>query len=203
MKRLTLSLAASVSAILAAVFIAPGAHAAADPSATFLGLPAWIWMLANLVLYFGLLAYFVGPPITRFLDARTRRIEEDLAEAKERRAEASELQAGLGTQVAALEEQIEELRARAETEGQKEHDSIREQAVREKERMLAQAQTEIDHRMAQARQELKDYTAALAAQLAREQLQRELGPAEKKAIFGRNLTRLERGTEARQDRGAS
>jgi F-type H+-transporting ATPase subunit b len=179
---------------LAAVFIAPEAHAAADPSATWMGLPAWIWMLANLVLYFGLLAYFLGPPITRFLEARARRIEEDLAEAKERRAEASELQAGLGSKVAALEAQIEELRARAETEGEKEHEAIREQAVREKERMLAQAQTEIDHRTAQARKELERYTAALAARLAREQLERELGPQEKKAIFGRNLIRLERET---------
>lgn len=191
MKRLTLS-STAWAALVSAVFAAPEAHAAADPSATWMGLPAWIWMLANLVLYFGLLAYFLGPPITRFLEARARRIEEDLAEAKERRAEASELQVGLGSKVAALEAQIEELRARAETEGQKEHEAIREQAVREKERMLAQAQTEIDHRMAQARQELKDYTAALAAQLAREQIERELGPAEKKAIFGRNLTRLER-----------
>lgn len=190
-------------AVLAAAFAAAPALAAADPSATFLGLPAWIWMLANLVLYFGLLAYFLGPPITRFLEARARRIEEDLAEAKERRAEVSELQAGLGSKVAALEAQIEELRARAETEGKKEHEAIREQAVREKERMLAQAQTEIDHRMAQARQELKDYTAALASRLAREQLERELGPVEKKAIFSRNLTRLEQGPETGLEKEAS
>lgn len=179
-------------ALLAAALTAPTADAAADPSATWLGLPAWIWMLANLVFYFGLLAYFLGPPITRFLEARARRIEEDLAEARERRVQASELQAGLGSKVAALEEQIEELRARAESEGKKEHDAIRDQAVREKERMLAQAQTEIDHRLAQARHELERYTAALAAKLARERIEGELGPEERKAIFRRNLSRLEK-----------
>lgn len=184
--------ALSALPLLAALFVASPAFAAADPSALFFGLPAWIWMLANLILYIGLLVYFLGPPITRFLEARARRIEEELAEARERRAEAAELRSGLGAQVAALEEQIAELRARAETEGQKEHDAIREQSEREKERMLVQAQGEIDHRLAQARQELERYTAVLAARLARERLEGELGREEKKAIFRRNLTRLEK-----------
>lgn len=194
---------ASALAAVAALLLAAPADAAADPSATWLGLPAWIWMTANLFLYFGLLAYFLGPPLTRFLEARARRIEEELAEARERRAEAEELSSGLGAKVAALEAQIEELRARAETEGRKEHDAIRDQAAREQERLLLQAQREIEHRVAQARQELKDHTAALAARLAREQLERELGPGEKKAIFGRNLTRLEQGIEGGHAKEAS
>lgn len=191
MKRLSTTLA-DVAVLVLAVLAARPALAAADPSGTWLGMPAWLWMLANLVIYFGLLFYFLGPPITRFLEARARRIEEDLQEARERRAEAAELQGGIGAKIAALEAQIDELRSRAETEGRREHDAIREQAVHEKERMLAQAQGEIDHRLAQARQELKDHTAALAASLAREQLERELGPQERSAIFRRNLARLEK-----------
>lgn len=190
-------------ALLAALFATAPAFAAADPSAPFLGLPAWVWMLANLLLYFGLLFYFLGPPITRFLEARARRIEEELTEARERRAEAEELRSGLGSKVAALEVQIEELRARAESEGKKEHDAIREQSEREKERMMAQAQVEIDHRLAQARQELERYTAALAAKLARERIESDLGPAERKAIFRRNLNRLGQKPGARPEREAS
>lgn len=188
MRRLTLR-AAAVLALLAA---ARPAAAAADPTATFLGLPAWIWMLANLVLFFGALGYFLGPPITRFLESRGRRIDEELEEARERRAEAAALTAGLGDQVARLEEQIRELLERAEAEGRREHDALLAQAEAEAERLLAQARGEIDHGVAQARQELERYTAALAARLAREQLEREVGPAEKKRLFRANLARLER-----------
>lgn len=182
-------LAAAV--VVAAVLPARTAAAAADPFATWLGLPAWIWMLANLVIFFGVLGYYLGPPIARFLEARERRIHEELAEARERRTEAAELQTNLGAKVAALEAQIAEILKRAESEGHREHDAILEQAEREKERLLAQAQGEIDHRMAQARQELKDFTAELSARLAREQLEAELGPADRQRIFRRNLSRLE------------
>jgi len=174
-----------------ALLVALPAAAAGDPSGTWLGVPTWIWMAVNLVIFFGILGYLLVPPITRFLEARARRIYEELEEARERRAEAAELQAGLGAKVDALEEQIAEILARAESEGVKEHDAILEQAEREKERLLAQAQGEIGHRLAQARQELKDYTAELAARLAREQLERELGPEERRRIFRRNLSRLE------------
>lgn len=182
---------AALAVAAVALFAALPAAAAADPFATWMGLPAWIWMLANLVIFFGVIGYFLGPPITRFLEARGRRIHEELAEAKERRTEAAELQANLGAKVAALEAQIDEILKRAESEGRREHDAILEQAEREKERLLAQAQGEIDHRMAQARQELKDFTAELSARLAHEQLERELGPADRQRIFRRNLSRLE------------
>lgn len=181
-----------VVAVLAGLAAARPAAAAADPTATWLGLPAWIWMLANLVLFFGVLGYFLGPPIARFLEARGRRIDEELEEARERRAEAAALTAGLGDQVARLEEQIRELLERAETEGRREHDAVLAQAEVETERLVGQARGEIDHRVAQARQELERYTAALAARLAREQLEREVGPAEKKRLFRANLARLER-----------
>jgi F0F1-type ATP synthase membrane subunit b/b' len=124
------------------------------------------------------------------LDARGRRIQEELDEARARRAEAAELVSSLGAKIERMAEQIEEIRARGEAEGQRENEALLAQAEREQERLLAQAQGEIDHRVAQARQELKDYTAALAARLARERLERELGPEERKRLFARNLSRL-------------
>jgi F-type H+-transporting ATPase subunit b len=182
---------AALGTVAVALLAALPAAAAGEPSATWLGLPVWIWMLANLAIFAGILGYFVGPPINRFLEERARRIHEELDESRERRAEAAELQSGLGAKVAALEQQIQEILTRADVEGHREHDAILEQAERDKDRLLAQAQGEIDHRLAQARQELKDFTAELAARLAREQLERELGPEERHRIFRRNLSRLE------------
>jgi F-type H+-transporting ATPase subunit b len=179
-------------ALIASLAVAPRASAAADPFATWLGLPAWVWMLANLIIFFGVLGRYLGPPIARFLEERGRRIHEELEEARERRAEASDLQSTIGSKVDELERQIDELLERAEREGQREHEDILAHAEREKERLLAQAESEIEHRVAQARQELKDFTTELAAQLAREQLESKLGSEERRDLFRRNLSRLER-----------
>lgn len=193
-RRLRAILPALASALVVAsvLAVAPTAAAAADPFATWLGLPAWIWMLANLILFFGVLGYYLGPPIARFLEERGRQIHEEAEEARERKAQASDLQSTLGTKVAELEQQIDELLERADREGRREHEEILAQAEREKERLLAQAESEIEHRVEQARQELKDYTAELAARLARERLESELGPEERRDLFRRNLSRLER-----------
>ncbi len=180
------------AAIVAGLVVARPAAAAEDPFATFLGLPAWIWMLANLILFFGVLGYYLGPPLARFLESRERRVREELDEARERRALAAELQATLGDRIAELESQVAALAERAEADGNLEHDRILEQAERERKRLVAQADHEIERRLVQARQELKDFTATLAARLAREQLEREIGPEEHRRIFRRNLTRLER-----------
>lgn len=161
-------------------------------TATFLGLPTWLWMTLNLLVFWGLIIYFVGPAIKSFLDARGRSIEEGLKEARERRAEAETLRATLGQKIAELQREVDELARRAESEGRRDGEQIRTQAQRERDRLLAQARGEIDHRLAQARQELKEYTAALAAGLARERLENELSPADRKRLFEENVTRLER-----------
>ena len=185
-------LALAAAAVLAALAAATPAAAAADPFATWLGLPAWVWMLANLLLFFGVLGYYLGPPIARYLDERGQRIGAELEEARERRAEAARLQATLGERIERLEQQIEEVLARGESEGRREHEALLAQAERERERLFAQVEGEIDHRLAQARLELKRHTAALAAGLARERLESELGAEERRRLFRRNLARLER-----------
>lgn len=184
-------LAAGLGAVLFLVASQPAA-AASEPSATWLGLPTWIWMLANLVIFFGVLGYFLGPPVARFLEDRARMIREEFDEARERRAQATDLQRTLGAKIAELEAQIDEVLERADRDGRHERDEILAQAEREKERLLRQAEGEIQHRLEQARQELKDFTAELAADLARERLESDLGPEARKRLFRRNLDRLER-----------
>jgi len=184
-------LAAGAGAVLFLVAAQPAA-AEVDPSATWLGLPTWIWMLANLLIFFGVLGYFLAPPVARFLEDRGQMIREELDEARERRAEAADLQKTLGAKIAELETQIDEVLERADRDGRHERDEILAQAEREKERLLRQAEGEIQHRLDQARQELKDFTAELAADLARERLESELGPDARKRLFRRNLDRLER-----------
>ena len=168
-----------------------GAEAEAHAD-TFLGLPTWIWMSANLVVFFALLGKFVGIPIRGLLDDRAQGIAEDLAQAEAQRRKAEEMKVSLEEQVATLEKQLTDVIARAEEEGEKERREILAQAERERERLLEQTQEEIDLRTSQAKAELTRHTARLAAQLARQKLASSIGPQDLDRLFDDNLDRLER-----------
>jgi|CXWL01.1.fsa_nt_gi F-type H+-transporting ATPase subunit b len=159
--------------------------------ATFLGLPQWIWLTLNLILFLGALFYFLAPPLTRFLDARAEEIRHSLRRAAEQLEESKTLRAGVGAKIAALEAEVRELEAKSQREGERERGEILAEAGRERERMLAQTREEIAYRLAQARQQLTAHTAALAAQLAEERLARELTPADRNRVFERNLRGLD------------
>jgi F-type H+-transporting ATPase subunit b len=177
-------------ALLGVVFEAPAlaSEAGAD---TFLGVPRWIWLWANLLLFLGLLVYYLGPPIIRFLEARGEEIRRNLRQARDQQAEAEEMRATLESKIADLRERMDELVARAEGEAERERQDIVEQAERERERFVKQTREEIAHRLARARQELTEFTADLAAELAQKTLESELGPDDRRRLFEENLRRLE------------
>lgn len=188
--------AATVGTALAVVWFAlaqpPAALAASGGARTFLGLPHWVWLSANLLLFLGIAFRLVGPPLMRFLDARAEEIRQSLRLAATQQEEAKALRAGVGERITALEREVTELTARAEREGEREHAELVAQAERERERMLLQAREEIALRVAQARQQLTTHTAELAARLAGERLANELGSDERQRVFERNLVGLER-----------
>jgi len=159
---------------------------------TFLGLPKWIWMSANLLVFLGLLAKYVGVPISGLLETRSKSIAEDLEQAEGQRREAKEMKASLEEQVTALERQLNDVIARAEEDGAEERREILARAERERERLLEQAQEEIDLRISQAKAELTEHTARLAAELARQKLASSIGPQDLDRLFDDNLGRLER-----------
>lgn len=193
----TLPLRAAAFALVGAALLPLAAFAAGGGggegehhSPTFLGLPQWLWLTANLLLFLWILRRLLAPPLTQFLDARGEEIRQALRRAATEQEEARELRDGLSAKLAALEHEVEEIRARAAREGEREKAEILAQAERERERMLAQAREEIAFRLAQARHELAAHTAALAARLAEERLERDLTPADRDRVFRRNLDRL-------------
>lgn len=178
---------------LAAVFTAAPAFAAgADLSARFMGLPTWAWLTFNLVLFGSVLAYFLGPLIKNLLVERGEKITSDLAEAARQRTDVAQMKATVDAKLAELDAEISRVSARAEVEGKREGDEILAQATRERDRLLAQARVEIDHRVGQAKKDLAEHTAKLAARLAQEDLERRIGPDERRGLFATNVSRLER-----------
>lgn len=171
---------------------AAAAEASEGAAATWLGLPVWVWLLLNLVIFVGALVYFLGPPIVRFLEARQLEIRRSLEEAARQRAAAERTGPDLEQRIQELEQEIRELAERSETEGNRDQREILEEAERERERILTQAREQIDYRLAQARQELKEYTATLAADLAAERLESGLTPDDRRRLLEDNLAKLER-----------
>ena len=106
-----------------------GAHAAE----TFLGLPYEVYSTVNLIVFLGILALRrLVPALIRFLEDKQRELSHQLAEAERQRGEAAGMESRLAAQIAELRHEVEEVAARAEREGQREHEEILAEADRER-----------------------------------------------------------------------
>ena len=186
------SLLLSLGVLWSVAAPALAAEAEEHSFATFLGVPTWIWMSANLALFLWLLWHFLGSPILGLLEERGKRIRKSLAQAEQQQLDAKDMKTSLETQVAELHRQMDEIVARAGQDGEKERQEILAQAERERERLLEQTRGEIELRVAQAQAELTAHTARLAAQLAREKLTASIDSHDVDRLFDENLRRLER-----------
>lgn len=158
---------------------------------TWLGIPSWIFWTINLIVFFGLIAYFAGPAVVQFFDDKRRQIRHDLERAEEQRAEAEEMEVRLASQIASLKQEIDELRERAESEGEREREEIIAEAERERKRLVEQTESEISQRLREARRELSEHAAELAGQIAESRLDSGLTEADRERVVERNLARLE------------
>jgi len=182
--------------ILVAAFIAFSAAAspawAAEGADTFLGLPRVLWYSLNLLVFFGLLAYLLVKPMSRFFRTRGEEIANQLAEARRQREEAERLRAEVEQRVASLQDEIAMLRERLRREGEHEREALVRQGEEEAARFLAQVDQEATRRVAEARSQLTREAAALAAELARDLLEREITDADRERIFAATVERLRR-----------
>jgi F-type H+-transporting ATPase subunit b len=172
----------------------PGAAAAseeAEEAAKFLGLPLWIWQLANLVLFVGVLLYFVAKPLGAAFRKRQEQIEERRLEAEKKRATVENLAAEIRTRTAAIEKEIGEIRSRGRADGEEAQRALEERAHAESERIRREAGDEVDRRLATARAELRQAAAALTATKATEILADEITPEDRERLLDDSVGRLE------------
>ena len=161
-----------------------------EHAAAFLGIPLWIWQLANLALFLGVLLYFVARPIAAMFRKRQLDVEERLREAKAMRAEAARLEADVHERMARLDVEIAEIRERAVAEGEAERTALAERADREVERARREAEAEIERRLVAAKLELKRTAAELTASTARELLVGEITDDDRRRLLEESVTRL-------------
>jgi F-type H+-transporting ATPase subunit b len=166
---------------------------AAEHADKVLGIPGWIWQIANLAAFLGLLVYFVARPITEGFRKKQVEVEERLRQARERRAEAARFESEIRERMTRLEREIADIRAQGRTDGEAEKNDLAARADREAERVRQESQAEIERRVAFAREELRQAAADLIASSAREQLHREITDEDRRRLLAESLSRMESG----------
>ena len=174
---------------LALLSLAP--ETAPEHAAGPLGLPMWIWQLANLVGFFALLLYFVARPITAMFRQRQIEVEERAKEARSRRAEAARLESEIHERMARLDRDLDEVRARGAAEGEAARAELMARAEEDADRVRRDAQEEIGRRLAEAKEELRQTAADLTASAARDIVAAQITPEDRRRVLDESVTQVE------------
>ena len=153
-----------------------------EETAGFLGLPMWIWQLANLAAFLGVLGYFVARPLAQAFRRRQDAVEERIRQARQRRAEAARLEAEIHERMAQLDRDL--------AEGEAARAALVARADEEALRVRREAEAEITRRLAFATEELKRIAADLIASAAIERLSTEINDEDHRRLVEEAVGRL-------------
>jgi F0F1-type ATP synthase membrane subunit b/b' len=173
------------------------AEEGAEHAGKVLGLPAWLWQLANLVLFFAVLIYFVARPLATAFRNRQLRVEESLNQARERRAEAAKFEAEIHERMGRLEREVAESGRRASPRGRTGGAPSSSAPTRRRIASAASRQEEIERRLAAAKAELREAAAGLTASGAKEILSREITEEDRRRLLSDSVTQLRDRNERR------
>lgn len=176
MKRLILTLALALAGALVPTFAQEAAHekAAAHEKQDEGSLEIWKWV--NFLILAGGLGYLLGKNAGPFFAARSASIRKDLDESLKQRKEAEARVAEVERRLATLESQIAAVRAESESEVKTGAERIATQTADDLAKIRAHAAQEIATAGKQARTELKQYSAALALELAEKKVRARMTP---------------------------
>lgn len=169
---------------------AHGESGAAHAQKKVLGIPEWIWKLVNLILFWGLLGYFIIGPVRKGLAARSDKIRQDIADASDRRHKADQFAAQVDERLRKLESEVASILDRARAEGERQKNEMVASAEAEAAKILATARLEVDVRVKQARKELTDYAGDLAADRARRLLEETFTDADRRRLFEESVKKM-------------
>jgi F-type H+-transporting ATPase subunit b len=157
------------------------------------GEPASSGMLGkviNFAVLFGGLTFALYKPARNFLAKRTRDIQASLDEARDARIQAEARLEEARRKIASLADEIAGFGRAAEAEGLAEKERIKDLAEKEALRIRTFTQQEIDLQMKAGLQELKEYTADLAASLAEARMKDRITPAAQADLIDKAIDRF-------------
>jgi F-type H+-transporting ATPase subunit b len=154
---------------------------------TYFGIPGWILKLANMLLFLGVLGWFLGGPIKKALIDRRVQIQADAEEAKARRAKADQLATDIQARLTQIENDVRGIHERAQAEGEKQKRELIAAAEAEAQKILQSARNEVDNRLKRARHELTEYAGELATQRAEQILREKVTDNDRERLFDESV----------------
>lgn len=155
----------------------------AEGAEGFLGVPMWIWQIANLVAFLAVLVYFVARPLAQAFRARQQAVEDRIVAGRRQREEAARLEREIHERMAQLDRDLAEVRARGLAEGEEARASLVRRADEEADRVRREAEEEIARRLAFAKEELRRAAADLTASGAIERLSVEINEEDRRRLL--------------------
>ncbi len=164
-----------------------GAAAEEHHEKTYFGIPGWILKTANMLLFIGVLGYFIGGPVKTAFAERGQAIRAANQEARERRTRADQMAGEIQARLSAIEAEVRAIHERAQAEGERQKRELMSQAEAESQKILAAARTEVDNRLKHARAELTEYAGQLASERAEQILREKINDQDQKKLFQESL----------------
>jgi len=130
--------------------------------------------IANVVVFVAVIYYLARKPVAQFFRDRVLGIGRELELARTEREDARAKLQQIESRLNRLNDEIQELRARAAAEADAEQARIRAAAQTDAEKLRALARREIESATNVARLELKAFAAAQAVELAKTLIRRDL-----------------------------
>jgi F-type H+-transporting ATPase subunit b len=149
--------------------------------------PTLKWKWINFAILAGVLGYLIGKNAPGFFKGRTAAIQRDIREATKLRQAAEARAREMEQRLAALGEEIEKLRREAKEHMAHEGERIRQETASQIARVQQTAEQEIDSHAKHVTQELKEYSAKLAVDLAQQRIQSQMNGDTQNALVNRFL----------------
>ena len=149
----------------------------------YFGIPGWILKVANMLLFIGVLGYFIGGPVKKSFAARGETIRAEAEEARTRRLKADQLATDIQARLTQIEQDVRAIHERALHEGERQKKELMAAAEAEAAKILAAARSEVDNRLKHARHELTEYAGTLAAERAESLLREKITEDDRRKLF--------------------
>jgi F-type H+-transporting ATPase subunit b len=144
----------------------------------------------NFVVLFGGLAYLLAKPLRNYLSKRSEDIRRALDEARQARLDAEGKLQEARKKLAVLEDEVGRIIKVAENDGFRAKENIKALAEKEADRIKTFARQEIEMQLRAGRQELKEYTAELAASLAEARLKEKITAQGHSRLIDKSIDKL-------------
>jgi F-type H+-transporting ATPase subunit b len=163
---------------------------AEEPAAGEKDLTGWKW--ANFAILAVGIGYLLVKQAGPFFAARSSEIRKGIEDAQKLRAEAEQRAAAMEARLASLGAEVEAMRKASREEASQEGHRIRQETAREMAKIQDHADREIASALKSAQIELRNYSAQLAIELARDKVRERMTPADQETLVRNFVTDLSR-----------